>query len=66
MIASNQQMEIAVSGPLPSQLFFPIPEEIEHLQDLPIGGTPPEVSGWGHFGTEHIYCLRACVYVCED
>lgn len=55
--ASNQQLKIAESGPSPPQFFLPIPEENEHLQDLPFGGAPPEVSGGGHFGTEHIYCL---------
>lgn len=59
-------METAESGPSPPQLFLPIPEETEHLYDLPLGGAPPEVSGWEHFGTEHIYCLHACVSVCED
>lgn len=66
MIASNQEMEIAESGLSPPRFFLHIPEKTEHLQDLPFGGAPPEMSGWGHFGTEHIYCLRACVSVCED
>ena len=38
MIASNQETEIAEPGPSPPPFFLHIPEETEHLQDLPVEG----------------------------
>lgn len=62
-MASNQHIEIVEFGPSPSQFFLGVLEEIEHLEDLPFGGAPPEVSGWGTL-VRNIFIASVCVSVC--